>query len=170
MRVSVSCLVFGLLTAMLANAGDYQPNPNMRYELTGTTGSLPEETPSEQKWVDSLVRNLKQSGARPDVVYKFAKSRAQLRVNGVPSATAVYVLRGRPELFLVMDPSGRYPGFLVDFKRNTVETAAWGEQLHIPPSRGFCVAVFDRPDWLGGIPVTGGPDNPKFGDRVASWQ
>jgi len=102
-------------------------------------------------------------------VYRFARSEAQLRVNGVLREGAVFVLRDNPEVFLVIDPSRRYAEFLVNFRQSTVVSTGWGDAVYFPPSRSIGAAIFDRADWLGGIPVTGDSKNPAFGDRVARW-
>ena len=162
-------LAIALLFMLPAWAGDWQPNPKTRYELSAPEEQPSKATASEDIWVDTVVRNLRHSGANPSVVYRFAKSQAQLRVNGSLRQGAVFVLRDNPDLFLIIDSSGRYADFLVNFKQSTVQATGWGEAVYFPPSRSMCAAVFDRADWLGGIPVTGDSRNPTFGNRVATW-
>jgi hypothetical protein len=160
------------LVALSVAAGDWQPDPTHRFELQAPIEQPEQATSTEDRWVDHLVANLRKSGANPTVLFRFARSEARLTVNGTESDSPVFVLRDRPDMFLVTesDPSGRVSAhFLVDFKNSTIQRPGWGEALYVPPSRSFGVAVFDSANWLGGIPVNGGPGNPNFADRVASW-
>lgn len=162
-------IVTALLLVLPAWAGDWQPNPDLRYELNAPVEQPSKATATEDIWVESLVRGLRQSGANPAVVARFAKSQAQLRVNGELREGAVFVLRDNPDVYLVIDRSRRYAEFLFNFKQSAVYATGWGDAVHFPPSRSICAAVFDRSDWLGGIPVTGDSKNPAFSNRVATW-
>lgn len=168
MRTSLR-LSIALLFMLPAWAGDWRPNPGLRYELSAPVEQPSKATASEDIWVDTIVKNLRHSGANPAVVYRFAKSQAEVRVNGVLRQGAVFVLRDNPDVYLIIDSSGRYADFLVNFKQSTVQATGWGEAVYFPPSRSIGAAIFDRADWLGGIPVTGDSKNPTFNDRVATW-
>ena len=168
MRTPLS-IVIALLFMLPAWAGDWRPNPGLRYELSVPVEQPSKATASEDIWVDSMIKALRHSDANPAVVYRFARSEAQLRVNGVLRDGAVFVLRDNPEVFLVIDPSRRYAEFLVNFKLGTVVSTDWGDAVYFPPSRSICAAIFERADWPSGIPVAGDSKNPTFSDRVATW-
>lgn len=171
-RTSLGVGTVALVVTVLAWAGDWQPNAERKFELNAPVESVSQATPSEDMWVESLVGNLKRSGANPAVVFRFVRSRAELRLNGKPQQQNVFFLRERPDMYLItaQGEGGReYADILVDFRARTVQAPGWGEALFVSPSRNFCVAVFDSRNWLGGIPVQGGSGNPTFNGRVATW-
>ena len=159
-----------LVLASLAIAGDWQPNPELRHRLVA-----PLETPQpafqgEDAWVDSLLAGLRRGGADPKFVYRLSRSSAMYEVNGEPSSWRVFVSRDNPDLFVIVNETGR-PGarFIVDFKQSAVDAHGHGTSLFVPQSGRFAVIVLDR-DWgIGGIPVTGGESNPLFRGRTATW-
>ena len=152
-------------------AGDWQPNPDVRNELT-----IPQDTPaasagSEDLWVDSLVRNLREGGANPDYVYRFSRSVADYKINGKSADNEVYVNRQNANIFLIIEETDRpFAKFVVNFGTNEVSAYQFGNSVFIPPSRDFCVVVLDyETSTFAGIPVRGGSDNPRFEGTTAYW-
>jgi hypothetical protein len=88
-------------------------------------------------------------------------------VNGVVTNRTVFVKRDNPALFLVM--ASGYAKFVVDFSTHRVDAGAFGGSMFVPQSARFCVVVLDRKYGTSGVPVEGGPENPKFLDNIASW-
>lgn len=159
-----------LVSASVAVAGDWQPNPELKHRFVAHPETSQPATESENAWVESLVANLKRGGANPQVVYRLSRSSATYEVNGEPSTWPIFISRDNPDLYVIVNDTGR-PGarFIVNFKDNTVSAYGHGTSLYLPTSRRFAAIVLDR-DWdIGGIPVSGGENNPLFEGRTATW-
>lgn len=151
-------------------AGEWQPNPGVRYELTAPPEQPSPATRSENAWVAALIDNLKEGGAKPDAVYRFSRSSATFKINGSPGDRTVFVSRDNPDLFLILDEDDpTYVQFIVNFQAEEVSFAAFGRSVFLPRSRSFCVVILDRESKLAGLPVTGGSENPSFVGRTAAW-
>ena len=160
-----STLFLAVVCATCAVAGIWEPNPAIRYELTFANESPAAATPAEDKWVASLLANLKRGGAKPQSVARYARSTATYRVNGDATNRTVFVNRDNPDTFLVGE--GHSMQFVVDRKSHRIDLAVPGTATFLPRSLNFCVVVY--PGGVGGIPVMGGADNPKFTEEMVSW-
>jgi hypothetical protein len=160
--------IVALVLALPAGAGDWQPNPGVKNELIAPVEQPSAATSSENQWVETLIRNLKRGGANPAFVHRFSSSSAEYRVNGERREGVVFIYRDEPDVFLIASSDASFAEFVINFKGHSVDSVSFGT-IYIPPSRRFCVVVFDRDYSLRGIPVAGSADNPSFRDRVASW-
>jgi hypothetical protein len=157
-----------LLVATSASAGDWQPNPNEKHYLLAPSESPAPATESEDRWVTSLLENLRRGRAKPDFVHRFARSSARYTINGEPQDGTVFVYRENPRVFLILNRGHPWADFVVNFEEAFVDAPGWGT-IYVPPSRSFCVVVFDHASSLRGIPVTGAPGNPSFTGHEVSW-
>ena len=159
----------GLLLCTLAVAGDYQPDPTVKYTFVAQQERSEAPTATEERWVESLIANLRKSGANPSVVYRFSKSVATFAINGSREDDLVFVSRDDPDIYFVV--KDQYARFIINFKTQDVSARNYGGSLFIPPSKSLCVLVLDRKDWPpGGIPITSAPENqPTFDGQSVSW-
>jgi hypothetical protein len=160
---------FGLLLCTVAVAGDYQPDPAVKYTLVAQQEPPVAPTAAEERWVESLIANLREGGANPKAVYLFSRSAATFAINGSSEDDLVFVSRDDPDIYFVVED--RYARFIVNFKTQDVSARNYGDSLFIPPSKSFCVLVLDRKYWPpAGIPITSAPGNqPTFVGRSVSW-
>jgi hypothetical protein len=161
--------LFGVLLCSVAFAGDYQPDPAVEYTFVAQPENPASPTPAEERWVESLIANLRKGGASPNVVYRFSRSAATFAINGASQDNLVCVARDDPDVYLVVEVL--HARFVVNFKTQDVGARNYGGSLFVPPSKSFCVVVLDRPTWPpSGIPITSAPGNQaSFDGRSVSW-
>jgi hypothetical protein len=58
-----NCIPLGLLLSTLVIAGDYQPDPAVKYSLVASSEATTSATPAEDRWIESLKANLIKGGA-----------------------------------------------------------------------------------------------------------
>src|SRR5262245_7722927 len=97
-RMKTRKLLLGVLciAPLAAAAGEWQPDPDKVFELTVRSTRASPATPSEDRWVESLLRGLSSSGAKPEVVYRFSRAEADFSVAGKPRQDAVFAYRDNP--------------------------------------------------------------------------
>jgi hypothetical protein len=165
--------LFGVVLCTVAVAGDYQPDAAVEYTFVAPEEGPAPSTVVEDRWVESLVANLRKGGASPNVVYRFSRSAATFAVNGSSPDDLVFVSRDDPNVYLVVEDldGGLHARFIVNFATKDVSARNYGGSLFVPPSKSFCVLVLDLRHWPpGGIPITSAPGNqPRFDGRNVSW-
>jgi|SRR5712672_2645606 len=160
-------LIFLLCTA--ATAGDWQPNPNIQYTLTIKHEANSSPTVGEDRWIESLLANLRKGGANPKVTYRFTKSTATFAINGSIQQDTVCVSRDDPDIYFIVNEN--YARFIINFKTGDVGANGYAGGIFVSPSKSFCVLVLDQKGWPpSGIPIASAPDNhATFEGRSVSW-
>jgi hypothetical protein len=163
-----NCVVLLLLFCSAATAGDWQPDPTVKYTFTALPESVAPSTPAEDRWVESLTTKLRKGGADPKAVYRFARSSATFDVNGTRE-NHVYVSRDDPDIYFVVEEN--YARFIINFRDKSVGANNYGGSIFVPQSKSFCVLVLDKKGWPpGGIPIDSAPGNKAtFEARSVSW-
>jgi hypothetical protein len=161
--------LFGVFLCTGAFAGDYQPDPAVEYTFAAAVETPASSTAAEDRWVETLIANLRKGGASPNVVFRFSKSAATFSINGSRPDDLVFVSRDDPDVYLVVEDL--YARFIVNFETKDVSARNYGGSIFVPPSKSFCVIVLDSRHWPpGGIPITSAPGNhPRFEGRSVSW-
>lgn len=164
-----SCIPLGLLVSTLVIAGDYQPDPAVKYTFVASPEATTPATPAEDRWIESLMANLIKGGAHPNVVYRFARSTATFAINGSPQGNLVFVSRDDPDVYLVVEDT--YARFIINFRTRDVGARNYGGSIFIPQSKSIAVLILDKKDWPpGGIPIDSAPGNKAaFEGRSVSW-
>ena len=164
-------LVFTVLLLFLSPtfSGDWQANLEIRHRLT-----IPEEVPSpatasEDKWVSSLVRNLRKSGAEPNYVHRFARSKAKYYINNKIQDNLIFIYRKNKNKYLIINKTQPYYGkFIIDFKEKKIY-ASGVSSVSVPPSRSFGAIVRKTKHGLYGIPVNQDIGNVDFAGKTVTW-
>jgi hypothetical protein len=158
-----------LLWCTVAAAGDWQPGPSIAYSFIAPSETPASATVAEEKWIESLKVNLQKGGAKPNVVYRFAKSAASFAVSGSVQNDTVCASRDDPDIYFVVKEN--YARFIINFKTREVSANNYGGNIFVPPSKSFCVLILDSKAWPpGGIPITSAPGNHAiFEGRSVLW-
>ena len=158
-----------VLFSALVMAGDYQPDPGVKYTLVASSEATTSAKPAEDRWTESLKANLIKAGSSPNVVYHFTRSTAKFAINGSPQGDLVFVSRDDPDVYFVVE--GNYARFIINFRTREVSARNYGGSIFIPPSKTFAVLIRDKRDWPpGGIPIDSAPGNKAtFEGRSVSW-
>jgi hypothetical protein len=158
-----------VLFSALVMAGDYQPDPAVKYSFVASSEATTSATPAEDRWIESLKANLIKAGSSPNVVYRFRRSTANLAINGLPQGDLVFVSRDDPDVYFVVEDN--YARFIINFRSREVSASNYGGSIFIPPSKTFAVLILDKRHWPpGGIPIDSAPGNKAtFEGRSVSW-
>ena len=160
----------GCLVALAAFAGDWVPDSSRQYHFSVESPENAELSEADRGWAASLVANLRNHGSSISDSQVLPRVRgASLTLNGESARYVVYRVSDR--VFLALSEAKDLP-FLIDLEQESVRLPplAGTPSVHRHPSGRFVVVLSaSGPARLGGIPVVGDPQNPRFAENKVSW-
>jgi len=162
--LTIILLFYILILPSLSFSGIWEPNPNKIYRLDVTSYDEYKLLESNEKWVLSLVNNLKAQGGKIATHHIFVRTSAPFQI-GSDEKGIVFVNRSNKNQFITFDRI-----FLIDFDDSKVSVfGCGGATIHKGPKNNFIVVIDPYGIKLSGIPVSTGGIPPKFNGNVVSW-
>lgn len=147
-----------------SHSGIWEPDPSRVFHLDASSFKNYKLSEIDEKWISSLVSNLKAKGDTIVSYYVFVKTNAIFNIGPSEKGT-VYVNRNNHEQFITFEKT-----FFIDFEKSKVNLFVSGPaSIHNGPSDNFLVVINSLQGDFGGIPVSSGGIPPKFIDKVVTW-
>jgi hypothetical protein len=148
----------------LSIAGIWESDPSRVFHLDASSFENYKLSEIDEKWVTSLVSNLKAKGSTIVSYYVFVKTNAIFNIGSSEKGT-VYVNRNDHDQFITFEKT-----FFIDFKKAKVDLFVSGPaSIHKGPNDKFLVVINPLKGDFGGIPVWSGGVPPKFKEKVVTW-
>ena len=147
-----------------SHSGVWEPDPSRIFYLDASSFENYKLSEIDEKWVTSLVSNLKAKGGTIVSYHVFVKTNAIFKIGPSEKGT-VYVNRNNHEQFITFEKT-----FFIDFEKSKVELFSSGpSSIHKGPNDNLLVVINSLKGDFNGIPVWSGGVPPKFKDKIVTW-